>query len=118
MTLDQLPLIMLRALALTVLIECVTAWVLGVRSARDQMIVALVNVITNPLVVSIGAAVLFMGGRDIFRISMIVMEISVVLVEGLIYKKKLSCEINPFMLALICNVVSYICGEILNRFVF
>ena len=118
MTLDQLPLIMLRALALTVLIECVTAWVLGVRRARDQMTVALVNVITNPLVVSIGAAVLFLGGHDTFKISMIVMEISVILVEGAIYKKKLSCKVNPFMLALICNGVSYTCGEILNRFVF
>ena len=43
MTLEQLPLIMVRALLITVAVECAVAWLLGVRTLRDQKVVVLAN---------------------------------------------------------------------------
>lgn len=118
MTLEQLPLIMLRALALTVVIEGIAAWIMGVRSMREQTTVALANLLTNPIVVSTGAAVQFFISRSALLPITLVMEAAVVLIEGLIYKKHMKTDMNPFLLSCVCNLASYGIGEILNRFVF
>ena len=118
MTLEQLPLIMLRALALTIIIECAAAWILGIRTKHDQTTVALVNLMTNPLVVSMGAAVRFFIGIPVMLPATLVMEAAVVAAEGAIYNKTLEAKKNPYVLSLICNMTSYLVGEILNRFVF
>ena len=118
MTLEQLPLIMLRALALTIVIEGIAAWLLGVRSSRDQVTVALANLLTNPLVVSAGAAVQFFINRSALLPAMLLMEIAVVFIEGAIYKKHLSMKTNPFIVSFVRNLASYGIGEILNRFIF
>ena len=118
MTLEQLPLIMLRALILTLIIECITAWCLGIRSKQDQLVVALANLMTNPVVVAIGAAAAFFIGHGIVLPITIVMEIAVVLIEGVIYSNKLATAKNPYALSLLCNMASYGIGEILNRFIF
>lgn len=109
---------MLRALFLTVIIECCTAWVLGVRSMRDQTTVMLANVLTNPLVVSAGAAVQFFMGYEYLLPAVLAMEIAAVAAEGLVYRGRLSAGTHPFMLSMICNLISYTAGEILNRLVF
>ena len=118
MTLEQLPLIMLRALAFTILIECAAAWLFGVRTKRDQTTVVLVNLLTNPLVVSLGAATSLWIGIKAVRPVTLVMEALVVVIEGAVYKKTLVSERNPYVLSLICNLASFLIGEILNRYVF
>lgn len=118
MTLEQLPLIMLRALVLTVVIEVSVAWLAKVRNRRDLIVVALVNVLTNPLVVSIGAAIALFIGYSYFLPIMIILEITALLVEASIYKKTLISQVNPFLLSLMCNGTSYIIGEFLNHYVF
>lgn len=114
MTLEQLPLIMLRALALTMIIECAAGWVMGVRDSQGQRIIVLVNLLTNPLVVSLGAAVMFFIGRQYLAPFTIAMEILVVIIEGMVYKRHLTLKINPFVLSLICNLSSYLIGSLIN----
>ena len=118
MTLEQLPLIMLRALALTILIECAAAWLLGARTKRDQTTVVLVNLLTNPLVVSLGAATSLWLGFKAVRPVTLAMEVLVVVIEGAVYKKTLIIEKNPYVVSLVCNLASFLIGEVLNRYVF
>ena len=118
MTLEQLPLIMIRAFALTLIIESIAAWLLGVRTSRGQATVALANLLTNPVVVSAGAAVQFFIGYRALLPATLMMEAAVIVIEGSIYKKHIDVRVNPFALSLACNLASYGIGEILNRFVF
>lgn len=118
MTLEQLPLIMLRALVLTIFVEGIAAWLLGVRTSRGQTTVALANLLTNPLVVSAGAAVQFFISPRALLPATLLMEAAVLFTEGAIYKKHLDVDMNPFAVSFVCNLASYGIGEILNRFVF
>lgn len=118
MTIEQLPLIMIRALTITIVIECLAAWILRVRNRHDLTVVVLVNLMTNPLVVSIGAAVLVFAGRDMLMPATLAMEALVVIVECMVYSKTIDTECNAFVLSLVCNAASYMIGEILNRLFF
>ena len=118
MTIEQLPLIMLRALALTVIIECAAAWLLGVRNRHDQIIVMLANLATNPVVVSAGAAVMVFWGYDKLLPCTLVMEVIAVAVEAAIYRRNISTGISPVMLSIVCNLTSYLLGELFNRVLF
>ena len=118
MTLEQLPLIMIRALLLTVAVECAIAGIAGIRNARDQITVVLANLLTNPLVVSVGAAARFFIGREALVPVTLAMEILTVLIEGIVYKKAIADITHPMLLSLTCNASSYIIGELLNRFLF
>ena len=118
MTLSQLPLIMLRALIITIIIEGACAWTLGVRDMKGQKVVLLANLMTNPIVVSVGAAVvLFAGNEYLFPVTM-ALEICVIVAEAIVYKYALDYDRNPWLLSLLCNVASYIIGEILNNHIF
>lgn len=114
MTLEQLPLIMLRALCFTIMIECAAGWIMGVRDRQGQSIIVLVNLLTNPLVVSLGAAILFFAGHEYLAPATIAMEMIVVIAEGMIYKSHLTVKMDPFTLSLVCNLSSYLIGVIIN----
>lgn len=106
---------------MTVLIECVSAYIIGIRKKNDIVYVGLVNVLTNPLVV---VSVFIIGLRFGHNTSVIyeyIIEVCVVIAEGIIYKKVLDYKkIHPLLISLILNAVSYFSGEIyyfiLNRF--
>ena len=51
MSLNNLPLILVRCLLLTIIIELVVALILSVRDKKDILNIILVNVLTNPVVV-------------------------------------------------------------------
>ena len=118
MILNNLPLIMVRCLLLTIIIELILALILGVRDKKDIVNVILVNVITNPIVVLIPIIIYIKFGGLFSRISLLILEVLTVVVEGLIYKKVLKYKkINWFLLSLILNVASFLIGEVINYFV-
>lgn len=92
------------SLALTLVIEFAVGWCLGMRSGRQILLVVLVNILTNP------AAVLLHW----LGIPQIPIEITVVLVEAVVYwlfSKDGSWNIrNPVLMAVICNAVSWTGG--------
>lgn len=111
----NLPLIMLRCLVLTVLIETIVAIILGVRKKKDILNIVLANIITNPPLVSSTFACNIFFGLQARNILEAILEISVVFIEGFIYYKYLDYKkINPFILALLLNVASYGLGEVYN----
>lgn len=118
MILDELPLIMIKCLLYTILIECIIGYIIGVRDKKDILNIILVNVITNPIVVSVPIYLMVKYNNIDLRYKvLLVLEILAFLVEGLIYSKVLKYKkINPFLISLILNIGSYFIGEVINKF--
>ena len=100
----------------TLLIEVTLALALGVRGWDDIEKVILINILTNPVLVTI----LFLLNRmrvDVKAIFFIQvgLEVVVVILEGMYYKRKLQKErMNPFLLSMVLNAVSYGAGFALS----
>ena len=118
MRINDIPLIMLYCLGSTIVIEGALAFLCGVRKWKDQLIVLLVNVLTNPLLVSLGYLILLRLGRTGYDVATAVMEIAVVFVEGWIYKKFLTDRKRPLLLSLFLNAGSFLIGLGLNQLIF
>ena len=101
------------SLGLTLILELVLALILGLRSKKDLCLVALVNLLTNPPLVFFINALAFFRPNLLTLWLIIPLEILVVIAEGLIYNKRLSSNINPFLISLILNATSYLGGLII-----
>lgn len=118
MNINDLPLIMLICLSSTIVIELIMSLLLGIRNKKDILNVILINIMTNPLVVSI---LMYITYNRLFNttISIIILEILVILTEGFTYKKVLTFDkINPYVLSLILNISSYFIGGLLNNIIY
>lgn len=118
MILLNLPKIMIICLLCTILIECLAAFILRVKSKKDYFNIILVNILTNPLVVSISVIIQVTLGMKIKNISLLILEILAFLTEGMIYHKYLEYKkINGFLLSLILNISSYFLGIVINQII-
>lgn len=118
MNINEFPLIMLICLSSTIVIELIMSLLLGIRNKKDILNVILVNIMTNPLIVSI---LMYITYNRLFNttISIIILEILVILTEGFTYKKVLTFDkINPYVLSLILNISSYFIGGLLNNIIY
>lgn len=114
--LNLLPYYMIRSLVCTLVIEIVFALILGVRNKKDILNVALVNIMTNPIVVSVSFVTGFLYGQDARLIAVIVLELFALVSEGLVYYKTLRYgKINSFLLSLLLNGASYGLGLVINN---
>lgn len=102
------------SLILTIIIELGVSILLGIRKKDDIYIVILVNICTNPVVVYIANCIMLFNNDILYNVIVGVMEIIVVIVEYILYKKYLEhYKKSPFMLSLINNAVSFGIGLIL-----
>ncbi len=100
-----------KSLALTLAVELAAAALLGVRKGKDFLLVALVNVLTNPLLGLILDGLWLASGKMPGWYVILPLEAAVVAVEGLLYRGRLDCgKWNPFVLSAILNGLSYIGG--------
>lgn len=104
---DRLLTALLVSLLLTLLLECAFAFVAGARTPRRLLLVALVNVLTNPPVVML--CTLFPS-----PLLTAAMELAAVLTEGLIYRARADWLRRPFLFSLAINAFSYLTGLLLN----
>ena len=104
---DRLLTALLVSLLLTLLLECAFAFVAGARTPRRLLLVALVNVLTNPPVVLL--CTLFPS-----PLLTAAMELAAVLTEGLIYRSRADWMRRPFLFSLAVNAFSYLTGLLLN----
>ena len=89
-----------------------------IRDKKDILNILLVNIVTNPLVVSVPVLFNVVYGLFERNICLLILEILAVLLEGIVYKKYLNFKkINPFILSILLNLSSYLVGEIINNFV-
>lgn len=111
----EIFLIMAVSLICTMVIECVGAIVLKVKDKKDIFNVILVNLLTNPLVVSISFFINISYGVKLRMLSMIFLELSAFFIEGYIYDRCLEYKrFNGFVLSFILNVLSYFIGLVIN----
>lgn len=118
MLINELPMIMVRCLVLTIIVEVLVALILRIKDKKDILNIVLVNLLTNPIVVSLPILIYinFLGNSQ--RISLIILEVLTLFVEGFIYKKVLDYKrINPYIISLILNGSSYLLGEVINYFI-
>ena len=116
MIINDLPRIMIKCLLLTILIELVIALLIGIVKRRDLLNVILVNVVTNPLVVSLPILFMLMYGIRAKYIVLIILELLTFLFEGFIYSKVLDYKkLNPYIISLMLNLGSYLIGVVINR---
>lgn len=106
------------SLICTIIIEFILALILGLKDKKDLLNVILVNIVTNPIVVSVSFTFNLLYGPNGKIISTIILEILAFLCEGFIYYKVLRYKkINGFLLSLILNVTSYSLGIFLNNII-
>ena len=118
MLIRDLPVVLLRSLAITIIIEMIVAIILKYRK-KDLINVILVNILTNPLLNSIVVAINYYYGVTYRNISLIILEIMVLLIEGMIYQKYLKRrKINGYILSLILNLSSFLIGEVINKIIY
>ncbi len=113
----ELPGIMIWCLSLTLVLELFAAAVLGIKG-RDLLFVVPVNVVTNPVLVSVTVLIFTLYGRSAYYISLAVLEAAAVASEGLLYKFALKPKVNPFLLSLLLNAFSFFIGGVINRIFF
>ena len=108
---------LVSAFALTVVIEAVAAFALGIRSLKSQTIVLLANLITNPLLNCALTAVSFYISPKAYYWFIFPLEAVAVITEGWIFSSVLRPKMNPFLLSLIVNTCSYFFGTMILYFV-
>ena len=118
MTITELPKVMLICLFCTILMEVTAAYIMHVRKKEDFIMIILVNILTNPLLTSITAACFVYWGYTVHYISEAFLEITVVIVEALLYRKTLRWKGNPLVLSLVLNSVSYLLGKAVGMIIF
>ena len=106
---------LLLSLALTLILELAAALLLGIRHRRDLAVVALVNVVTNPLVVLTLNLFLFTAQSAPPWYLTAGLELAAWLAEAFFYRTCLSRKpLDPFLLSLILNSISYLGGLLLR----
>ncbi len=118
MLISDLPKVMVISLTITLVIEVGLALILRYRG-KDIVNIILVNILTNPLLNSIIVAVNYYYGIKARNITLYVLEVIVVLIEGFIYWKYLNKrKINGYLLSLILNISSYGLGLLINKIIY
>ena len=118
MLVSDLPIVMVRSLLITIIVELIIAFILKYRK-KDLLNVLLVNVLTNPLLNSLAIYINFYYGLTARKVFVGIFEILVVIIEGAIYQKYLEKrKINGYLLSLILNASSYIIGLIINKIIY
>ena len=104
---------LLFSLVLTLAVELTLAFLLKVRAPKDLLVVALANLLTNPLVnYAYYWAIYFFTSRSLYTyLILAALELAAVLVEFLIYRMLLSYDrIKKLLLSVILNAASFLSG--------
>ena len=104
-------------LGLTLVTELVFAALFGLRKAKDFAVVILVNVMTNPLLISLSLAARYFGGYVFYLCALAALEAIVFFSEGLVYRALLSRK-HPFLFSLVLNAASLGLGVLISRLCF
>lgn len=97
-------------LLLTIVVECLAAFILGYRGRNFFIVLILVNIITNPLLNYI-ISVIFLLTPAGSRYAMIPLELAVVFIEWKLLRYAFPKERKPlFTLSVVMNTASYLTG--------
>lgn len=107
------------SLVLTIVIEVSISFIIGIRGKEELKVVFFVNVLTNPVVVYIANCIKVLNNNVIYNIVVFIMEVFVIIVEFIVYKKFLDYKKkNPLLISSINNIISFSLGIILSKIIF
>ena len=107
------------SLSLTLIIELAVSFVLGIRNREDFEVVLWANILTNPVVVYIANCLKLLNNDLIYNIIVIIMEVIVVIVEYILYKKFLEYKTkSPLLISSVNNIISFGLGIVISKIVF
>lgn len=99
------------ALFITIVIEAFIAFLTGVANKHDQIVILLVNVVTNSVINIILMFVKYLIPNLVIVYSiLLILEVLVVIVESLAMKKFMEQKMNFLLLSILMNVFSFIVG--------
>ena len=102
------------SLGMTLAFELGYALLWGVRGKRELILAALVNVLTNPVVVFVYYFVWYRR-LDVNRgVVTLILEIWAIVTEALLYRKYSRSISRPWLFSLSANAVSFAAGELIN----
>lgn len=101
------------SLLLTLFLEELFALIWGLRGWRELIVVALVNLLTNPAVVLLYHLSTGLWGLNVLWVTL-VLECAAVAVEWRCYRSCSEQLKRPFLFALLANVISYSLGCIIQ----
>ncbi len=103
------------SLSLTLIIEIIISFALGIRNKIDIISIVFVNLLTNPLIVFIVNILRSLSNKIVLYIVILILEVLVIIVEGKIFEKVLiSKRINGIKLSIINNTTSFVLGVIMT----
>ena len=103
-------LLFLKPLLLTIIFEGIAAYIMGLRSLKELILTALVNIITNPMLVYVSLFLMYhLGIQTGTVLTYLVLEPLVIFIEYLIYRSCLKKR-NCLLLSFILNIVSILGG--------
>ena len=103
---------------MTIILEELSALMIGIRKAFDLTVILFVNILTNPIVVFTG---LMMAEytRVPRAVYITILELAVFITEALIYRKLLyTKKPSPFLVSLVLNSVSFFIGTTIGGLIF
>lgn len=103
--------ILILSLVLTWIMETLVFLALGIRKRKDLLLLAVLNLLTNPVTVTIYDLQPFHHGFFSWSIQ-IALEVFVVLTEGSLLYKYMESRKNPWLASLAANGISYLCGVV------
>jgi len=103
------------SLILTLIVEISFFFIIGKRNKKDLLLVALVNILTNPAVVlTYWILTLYIGINSI--LAKIVLEFLAVIAEGYYYRKYGIDFKHPYLFSIAANAISFGTGMFLQQF--
>ena len=107
-------LIILKPLLMTILIETIVAYLLKIKDKDELLNIALINIITNSILTLIIQAYVYYLGFDHINILKYIiipiLEIVIVYVESILFKKYLKEDRNYLKISFILNMSSFVGG--------
>ena len=103
------------SLVLTIIIELSIMLIIGIRGKDNIKVIICANICTNPVVVYIANIVSMLNNANLYITIVLILEVLVVIVEFIIYKKYLKFDkISPFVISLLCNAISFGTGLVIT----
>lgn len=108
--------LMLVSLAETIVLELVFALICGFRTKKKMWVNILCNTLTNPVVTFTYYFFCYGFGLPAYILAavLLILEVSAVIVEGVVYKKLTDIS-RPFLFSIGANLFSYFSGLIINN---
>ena len=101
------------SLFLTLVLELCTGYLCGIRGKKDFVLLALVNILTNPFVVMSYYLVIHYSHMN--RLAIVgILELGAILTEGYYFRTYGRTFTHPMLFALCANLFSFSIGQLLN----